>query len=301
MSNFFTRAREYFAADLAAKVRWRMRFDRNPLFTVLQDKYLVRQYAVERGVMAAKLLHVTEDPSTIPFDQLPPDYMIKATHGCGWNIICRGGELSRFGDGSGKGSGSLERAAVVQECQQWLTAKHRFHEWAYQEIHPKIIVEQLLIPRDGTDLKDYRFYTFQGAVKAVNIGSPIFRRDHLNAFFTPDWNLIPLSRYVEALPSPLPQRPESLNEMLAAAERLGQGLDFVRVDLYDTCDGVRLGEMTVYPQGGIRESPTGCPVVDGWLGDQWRMSPLVQAAVVSWNVCGFLPDTVRFLRSRMGG
>lgn len=298
--SLIARLKRYFAADLAAKVRWRMRFDRNPLLPAVQDKYTVRQYAAERGVEAAKLLHVTDDPATIPFDRLPPDYMIKATHGCGWNIVCRGGRLSGFGDGSGKTGGSLDRGEVVRECRRWLSLKHRPQEWAYQVMQPKIIIEELLVPKEGADLKDYRFYTFQGTVKAINVGSPNFRRDHLNAFFDPEWSLIPLSRYAESLPSPLPRRPECLGEMLAAAEQLGKGIDFVRVDLYDTRDGVRLGELTVYPQGGIRESPTGCPLMDGWLGRQWRMSAAGEAAVVAWNMCGLLPDALYSLRMKIG-
>lgn len=35
--------------DFAWKVRRRMRFDRNPVFVIVQDKYRVKRYAEERG------------------------------------------------------------------------------------------------------------------------------------------------------------------------------------------------------------------------------------------------------------
>ena len=53
------------------------------------------------------------------------------------------------------------------------------------------------------------------------------------------------------------------------AAKLGRGLDFVRVDLYNTTRGVVLGEMTVYPEAGSMNTPTACPVFNKWLGDQW--------------------------------
>ena len=67
--------------NFSAKVRWRMKFDRNPLLVTLQDKYRVREYARLKGVKIAKLLYVTDRPKTIPFGELPKNYLIKANHG----------------------------------------------------------------------------------------------------------------------------------------------------------------------------------------------------------------------------
>jgi hypothetical protein len=275
-----------------------MWFERNALFTTLQDKCGVRQYAHQRGVATAELLHVTEDPGTIPFDDLPPDFMIKATHGCGWNIICRNGRLSSFGDGSDPVPRDLTRDEIICQCRHWLAGAHAAREWAYRGIRPRIIVEKILLPKTGEELIDYRFYTFNGVVKAINVGSPSLRRDHMNAFFYPDWSPVPLSRYTEALPSPLPEKPQSLDEMLMAAGRLGEGIGFVRVDLYETSGGIVLGEMTIYPQAGVRGTPTGCVAFNAWLGKQWKMSPLQNAAVVACNGMSLLPDAFRSIRYR---
>src|SRR5690606_10919782 len=85
--------------DLGAKIRWRMRRDRRPLLVTLQDKFAVRHYAAERGVATAPLLHVTGHPEDIPFESLPDQYMIKANHGCAWNIMGSKGQLHRYADG----------------------------------------------------------------------------------------------------------------------------------------------------------------------------------------------------------
>lgn len=273
-----------FKPKFADKVRWRMAQDRNTLFLTIQDKYKVRDYATERSVATAKLLLVTQDPQTIPFETLPESYFVKASHGCGWNILCLHGEFYYFKSGNDivDADGSLvhsnaskehqlTQAEVVTLCTEWMQQTHRSDEWAYQHIEPHIIVEALLTPKDDTELKDYRMYTFDGVVQAINIGSARYRRDAHNIFFDRDWNEFILTRYQEAPPEHRPKRPERLDAMLAAAERLGAGLDFIRIDLYDTTDGIVLGEMTIYPQGGSSKSPTTCPAFNQWLGDQWQL------------------------------
>lgn len=303
---------QYFVADLSAKVRWRMRFERNPLFITFQDKLAVRTYAREKGVATAALLHCTDAPDSIPFDDLPPNYMIKANHGCGWNIACIGSKLFSFGDGSRlvgpdglvKASAEheqceLTRSEVRSLCQQWLESRHLAKEWAYQHIAPRIIVEEMLVARHGGELHDCRLYTFNGNVRAINIGSAAYRRNHNNVFMRPDWTVIPLSRYAEALPPTLPRRPDSLPEMLDIARRLGEGVSFVRIDLYDTQGGVVLGEMTVYPQAGTRGTPSGCPALDTWLGEQWPMSIATRCAVIGLNMIDLPRDVVSAARRRL--
>lgn len=273
-----------FRPKFADKVRWRMARDHNPLFLTIQDKYRVRDYASERAVRTADLLYVTQDPQTLPFDSLPDSYFIKASHGWGWNILCLNGDFYYFKSGKeivdtdgtlkqarpGK-EHQLTQAEVVSLCSEWMVQKHRSNEWAYQHIEPNIIVEALLTPKDDTELKDYRMYTFDGVVKAINIGSARFRRDACNIFYDRNWNEFKLTRYQESRPENMPQRPERLDEMLKVAERLGAGLDFARIDLYDTTDGIVLGEMTIYPQAGVKKSPTTCTAFNQWLGNQWKL------------------------------
>jgi len=268
--------------DFAWKVRWRMKNDKNPIFVILQDKYKVKEYAQDRGVRTAKLLFVTDRPETIPFDQLPRNCFIKANHGSGWNIYCVDSEFFNFKNGKSlvKPDGSLmDRNAAMkykltQEeciylCKKWLRRRFSKEEWAYQYIEPKIIVEEALISIDGKEIKDYRIYTFQGVVKAISVGSPTYRRNRENVFFDPNWKEFKLTKYKEKVPDPLPGKPDNLQEMIRIAEWLGNGLDFVRVDLYDTTQGILLGEITIYPQSGHINTPTACPKFNKWLGDQW--------------------------------
>lgn len=266
----------------ATKVRHRMSNARNPHFITLVDKHAVKLFARTRGVQSAELYYVTEIPDSIPFSQLPSTYFLKANHGCGWNIICEYNQHYWFGHGIAIGSPprtlaecplsadyKLTQAETLYECNYWLRQRYSSDEWAYTMIPPKIIVEETLASSDHGELKDYRMYTFHGIVKAINVGSPRYRSEWQNVFFTPDWQAITLTKYIESLPDPLPSQPPRLTEMIDIAARLAHDLDFARIDLYDTTKGIMLGEVTLYPDGGRSPSPTGCPVFNQWLADQW--------------------------------
>jgi hypothetical protein len=269
--------------DFAAKVRFRMRYDRNPLFITVTDKYKVREYAGSKAVKTANLLFKTDNPQAIPFSELPPNFIIKMNHGSGWNILGFDSELYLFrdgaelvkADGSYVNANSAKRYKLTQDrarniCSEWLKSRYSKREWAYQHIVPRIIIEELLVPNDNRELKDYRLYTFNGEVKAILVDSPLYRRNRENVFFDPDWKEIKLSKYDEKVPHPLLEKPGSLAEMIDVAQRLGKDIDFARIDLYDTTKGVVLGEVTVYPDGGLPNTPTFCPVFNRWLGDQWQ-------------------------------
>ena len=270
---------------------------KNPLFITLQDKYNVNEYVASRDANAALVLYATEDPKTIPFDTLPDKYLIKANHGWGWNILCfesrwysflRGQNLVNE-DGSFLNARSaakyeISKADVVKRCCEWLGSKHHSDEWACQHINPRIVVEELLEPSKGKQLIDYRMYAFDGVVKVIQADLALMNSNAQTAFFTPDWIAIDLTSYKESFPDSLPQKPSNLEDLIAVAERLGKGTDFVRVDLYNTTRGAVLGEMTVYPEAGRADTPTSCPVFNQWLGDQWKLKNADAIRCLYWHL-----------------
>jgi len=87
----------------------------------LADKCLVREFVAERigEEYLVPLLGVWDDPADIDFDKLPQSFALKATHGCGWNIIVPdksqidpgGGRLGSFGAGPTRTTPSGRRAS----------------------------------------------------------------------------------------------------------------------------------------------------------------------------------------------
>lgn len=269
--------------EFSAKVRWRMQYDRNPLFPILQDKIAVKAYAHDRGVATPRMHFVTTNPELIPFDQLPERCFIKANHGSAWNFLVDAGNYYYFGTGKEllDDRGKLIEDAVasvlhvsrdklIDMCKQMLVTRFAPEEWAYQPIVPQIFVEDMVEASDGGELMDYRCFVFNGVVRMISVGSASFRKREENVFFTPDWRPIALTAYREQLPTPLPKRPAKLQEITSAAEKLGKGVDFLRVDFYHSTRGVLLGEVTIYPGGGESNKPTACPRFNRWLGNFWK-------------------------------
>ena len=57
----------------------------------LTDKYEVRQYIAEKGYeeCLVPLFGIYDSPDEINIEDLPEQFVLKATHGCDMNYICR--------------------------------------------------------------------------------------------------------------------------------------------------------------------------------------------------------------------
>ena len=72
------------------KLQWYKMNYKNPLLTKLVDKYTVRDYvaSIDNGLLVP-LLWSGFDVSEIPWNELPDKFVIKTTHGSGFDIICK--------------------------------------------------------------------------------------------------------------------------------------------------------------------------------------------------------------------
>jgi len=97
----------------------------------------------------------------------------------------------------------------------------------------QIVVEEFLESADGPELRDYRCYTFDGVVKAMNVCSAPHRSRNENSFAI-RLEGIHADQIQGAAARDSMERPANLKELVATAEKFGKGLDFVRIDLYHT-------------------------------------------------------------------
>ncbi len=241
------------------KVQVRKLFDRRSHLTEWADKYLVRDY-VRRTIGAAALptlYHVTDDPSDIPFEQLPKKYVIKATHGSGWTCIVRDGT-------------AINQQEIIDLCETWLSTSYYAlgREWLYEGIIPRIVVEEFLDCGTGTVPTDYKFYVFAGKAKFIQVNVGRYIAHKIN-FYDTRWNRIDcrLGRYENS--DAKIARPETLDTMIDYAQRLAGKIDFVRVDLYEVRGKVYFGELTNTPSNGLE--PFDPPSWDRTFGDFWKM------------------------------
>ncbi len=222
------------------KVIWRMIFDRREILARLQDKYALRAYVKARlgEDILPKLYWVTTDPTDIPIADLPPRFVVKPTHGSGWVYLV-------------PNKTDLDVADLEAVCRGWLAQNYYDleQEWAYKHIVPRLVVEQFIDDRTGRYPTDYKIYVFHGHAHLIQIDTARFE-DHRRDIYDPTWTrLAATSEYKDA--DRLLPRPKHLPEMIAYAEALAGGLDFIRVDFYDTHERLYLGEATTTPGGGM--------------------------------------------------
>lgn len=228
----------------------------DPILAIISDKYEVRNYVRERcgeGILV-DLYHVTEDPSSIPYQELPNQFVVKPTHGSGWVKIVTDKESEDVG-------------GLTDLCNQWLS--QRFdplkEEYWYEDITPRILVEELLPSNVGKVPRDYKFFVFNGNIEYIQVDTDRFSKI-TRRFYTPDWEPQDFTRRYPL--GPIIEKPSNLDEMMSIAENLGQEFEFIRVDLYNTPKGIKFGELTPAPgSGGSRFDPI---EYDFKLGECWE-------------------------------
>lgn len=113
--------------------------------------------------------------------------------------------------------------------------------------------EIIKIKQDNSfeDLKDYKFFCFNGKVKCFKIDFGRFVEHHAN-YYSPEGKLLPFGeKGLEPDPNHIEIMPENLNDMISIAEQLSNGFKFLRVDLYNIKGKIFFGELTFYPAAGM--------------------------------------------------
>jgi hypothetical protein len=211
-------------------------------FALYADKYTVRPY-VEAKIGSKHLiplLGVWDDFDNIPFDKLPKQFVLKVTHGCGYNYICKD-----------KSTIDIEtlRAKITGWQQEDFYKQER--EPQYKPCVPRIVCEAYLEDPVTKELTDYKFYCSKGEPKAVQVDTERFI-DHKSSLLGLDWK--PLG-YVQVATfsrtKKLPKKPNNLPEMIRIARKLSEDFPYVRVDLYSVNNKVYFSELTFTPGSGF--------------------------------------------------
>lgn len=208
----------------------------------LADKFEVRKYVEARGLghILTKLYGVWDDANKINFDELPNQFAIKCNHSCATNIIVFD-------------KSTLDIQAVREQLNIWLKMKHPIKfESHYRCIKPLIICEELIKDNaDGNFPMDYKIHCTNG--KPVYIQCCFSRTKNSagkRVIYSPRWinlhYILNDSHYSEEECN----KPKHLKEMLEYASILSKGLDYARIDFYDTDKRPLFGEITLTPMGG---------------------------------------------------
>lgn len=201
-------------------------------------KVLIEKLGI--GINLIPTLECYESADEIDISKLPPQCVMKATHGSGFNLF--------INDKS-----SIDNVRVINVFKRIMAINYGAVklECNYLHIQPRIIVEPLIqcpacLPRD------YKFYCFHGEVKFVEI---------LNAC---DWHNgnepveMIVSREFQKLDFSYSfrnklviEKPPFFDKMVWIAEQISRQFPHVRVDLYNFgTDEIYWGECTFFPSSG---------------------------------------------------
>ena len=226
-------------STFSEKLAWTKLYTRNSLMTQCADKYAVRDYVKNKigKEYLIPLLGVFKTPEEIDFKRLKAPFVLKVNHTSGGNCFSYQ-------------AGDLDEKKVIKTLNHYLKINAYYYacEWAYKDIEPLIVCEELLFDEKNKLPDDYKFFCFNGKPEFIQVDIDRFG-DHKRDFYSEKWDLLPTNLIYQNSSNGI-KKPMVLDEMLRIAEVLSNDFDFARVDLYVIKNKIFFGEITFYPEGG---------------------------------------------------
>lgn len=225
------------------KLNWLKLWSKGKGFERYVDKYAVREYVSH--IIGEKYLipclGVWDSLKKIDFDNLPPKYVLKTTHDSGGVVI-------------------VERRPTEEQIQKLNNhlSKNYFwggREYPYLNVPPRIVAEEYMVDESGWDLKDYKFFCFNGEPKILFLASERFKtKDGKAKFDYFDMNLkhldVKSKGHLQNLNNLHPNIP-NFSLMQDLARKLSEGFPFIRIDFYNINGHVYFGEMTFFHDDAV--------------------------------------------------
>lgn len=225
------------------KLQWLKLYNRQPEYTTMVDKYAVKKYVANiiGDEYIIPTLGVWNSVDDIDFDSLPNQFVLKCTHDSGGIVICPDKSKLDINTAKTKLKVGLKRDYYPQT-----------REWPYKDVPHRIIAEQYMVDESGYELKDYKFFCFDGEPMALFIASD---RGNLSEetkfdFFDMDFNFLPFTNGHPNATKPV-LKPKSFEEMKVLARKLSRNMPHARIDFYDVNGQIYFGEITFFHYSGI--------------------------------------------------
>lgn len=238
------------------KIQWLKLNYRKEEYTNLVDKYSVKQYITkligEEYVIPT--LGVWKNVDDIDFKSLPEKFVLKCNNDSGGIVICK--NKKDFDEVKAK-SFLKER---LKNNGYWYG-----REWPYKNVKPCIIAEKYMEDSISKDLKDYKFFCFNGSMEFFDIDIDRFI-EHRSNYYDRNGNFLPFGKtYCPPDYTKKIEMPKNLDKMIELAETISHNTVLSRIDFYEIDGQVYFGEITFYPGSGF--SPFTDEKWDYKLGD----------------------------------
>ncbi len=225
------------------KIQWLKIYNRKPLYSVLVDKYEVKKYVANKigDEYIIPTLGIWDRFDDIDFENLPDQFVLKCTHDSGGIVICR--DKRKF---------DVQKAREVICRSLSKNYYYRGREWPYKNVKPRIIAEQYMEDQKTGELRDYKFFVFDGKVKALYIASQRQSESEETKFdfFDEEFNHLDFTNGHPNATNVI-EKPVCFDKMKELASVLSSGILHVRVDFYEVNGKVLFGEFTFFHMGGF--------------------------------------------------
>lgn len=225
------------------KMQWLKLNDRKDIYTTMVDKYEVKKYVSDiiGEEYVIPTLGIWNNFDEINFEQLPNQFVLKCTHDSGGLVICK--DKSKL---------DIKKAKkIINKCLKQ-NYYYKTREWPYKNVKPRIIAEQFVEDNNDKELRDYKFFCFNGEPKLMFIASG---RQNPNSetcfdFYDMDFNHLNILNGHPMAKIEI-HKPINFEKMKELSRTLSQNIPILRVDFYEVNGKILFGELTFSHWGGI--------------------------------------------------
>lgn len=232
---------------LNEKLQWLKIHDRKDYHTINADKYAAREYirnSFGEEYLIPLVFHTTDYRELKPENLPDYPFVIKTNHGFGNTIIVR--EKNK-----------IDWDKVRMDYKRWLKNNYYYfeREWQYKNIKPRIVVEKLLLSKDGKLPNDYKLNFIEGKLEFIYVSVEREGPNKRNIYDS-EWNPMYFTwarkgKDLSKLRGSEIQPPPMLAKMIEFGTIIAKLYKYVRVDFYDVDGVLYFGEITQCHGGGF--------------------------------------------------
>ncbi len=226
------------------KLQWLKLYDRRDIYTTMVDKAKSKEYIssiLGTNEYCIETLGVWDTFDEIDISSLPEQFVLKCTHDSGGIFIC-------------KDKSQLNLSVAKKTIESGLARSFylRTREPQYKNIKARIIAEPYIEDEKTKELRDYKFFCFNGKARALFVATDRQKDDEPTKFdfFDMEYNHLDIVNGHPNAAIP-PEKPQNFELMRKLAEKLSEGFPHIRVDFYEANGNVYIGELTLHHFSGF--------------------------------------------------
>ncbi len=224
------------------KLNWLKLHERNSKYTKMVDKYEVKEYV--KNIIGEEYiiptLGIYDNFDQIDFDKLPNQFVIKVTHDSEGLVICK--DKSIFNVKTAR-----EKINSALKCNFYYIGR----EWPYKNVKPRIIVEKYMEDNKYHELRDYKFFCFDGIPKYMFVASSRGEGTTCFDYYDMKFNHLDIRQHYPNSSKEI-EKPKTFDKMIELSKVLSKNLKHIRVDWYEVNGKLYFGELTFYHFSGFQ-------------------------------------------------